>query len=324
LTLDGKPWWPIGLNAYQLGTNWSINAGCGAQVNLDDYFGRLQPHSLTRFNVYSTMAVNKHTGQLDFTALDAVFQAAERHQQLLIAVLTSDEGGCENEYFKDYAWYAGGWRTDVSHDLPMTFPAWLETAVKRWAGSPSLAGWTTVGEPEPSDCADNQCLWTDRTCHPNSANVLRAFFDETGSRIRQLDPGAVIFSGHAGGGQCGSRGDEFALVNASPGVDVIEYHYYEATDYLPGNAYDGLQRRVEQARKLNKPLVVAEIGMEAGSCASLAARKQVLSEAVARMRNKGAAGAMFWAFVPDPRPSECTLDIGPYDPLFAMVGTAAN
>jgi hypothetical protein len=36
----------------------------------------------------------------------------------------------------------------------------------------------------------------------------------------------------------------------------------------------------------------------------------------------GAAGAMFWAFVPDPRPHECTLDIGPDDPLFSMIGAA--
>ncbi|MFN3002183.1 beta-mannosidase [Mycolicibacterium wolinskyi] len=324
LTLDGKPWWPIGINAYQLGTNWSVNAGCGAQVDLDDYFGRLQPHSLTRFNVYSTMAVNKHTGQLDFTALDAVFKAAERHGQLLIAVLTSDEGGCENDYFKDYAWYAGGWRTDVSHGLPMTFAAWLDTAVKRWGGSPVLAGWTAVGEPEPSDCFDHHCHWTDRACHPNSANVLRAFFDATGSRIRELDPGSLIFSGHAGGGQCGSRGDEFEMVSASPGLDVLEYHYYEETDYLPGDVYDGLQRRVEQARAVNKPLLVAEIGMEAGSCWTPAQRRQVLGDAITRMRAKGAAGAMFWAFVPDPRLTECTLDIGPDDPLFAMVGTATN
>ena len=30
LTLDGEPWWPVGLNAYQLGTDWRVNAGCGA------------------------------------------------------------------------------------------------------------------------------------------------------------------------------------------------------------------------------------------------------------------------------------------------------
>lgn len=322
LTLDGKPWWPIGINAYQLGTNWSINAGCGAQVDLDEYFSRLQPHSLTRFDAYSSFVVNKRTGELDFTALDAVVRAAERHGQLLIAVLSSNEGSCEGGSFKDYSWYAGGWRSATPHGSPMTFAAWLDAAVKRWGGSPALAGWTAVGEPEPSDCTDSQCDWTRRYCHPDSAAVLRAFYDVTGARIHALDPGSTIFSGHAGGGQCGSAGDAFEYVSASPGVDVLEYHFYESKDYLPGNRYDGLARRALQARELNKPLLITEIGMEAGSCGSTDQRERVLRSAFTEMRKQGAAGAMFWSFVPDPRPRECTLDIGPTDPLMRLVGTA--
>jgi mannan endo-1,4-beta-mannosidase len=322
LTLDGKPWWPIGLNAYQLATDWSINAGCGAQVDLDQYFSRLAPHSLTRFDAYSSFAVNKRTGQLDFSALDAVVRAAERHGQLLIAVLSSNEGSCESGSFKDYAWYAGGWQSTISHGSPMTFAAWLDAAVTRWGGSPALAGWTAVGEPEPSDCTDSQCNWTRRVCHSDSAAVLRAFYDVTGARIHALDPGSTIFSGHAGGGQCGSAGDAFEYVSASPGVDVLEYHFYESKDYLPGNQYDGLARRALQARELNKPLLITEIGMEAGSCGSTEQRERVLRSAFTEMRKQGAAGAMFWSFVPDPRPRECTLDIGPTDPLMSLVGTA--
>lgn len=322
LTLDGQPWWPIGINAYQLATDWSVNAGCGAQVDLDTYFSQLQPHSLTRFNAFSSLAVNKHTGLLDFSALDAVVRAAERHGQLLIAVLSSNEGSCEGDSFKDYGWYAGGWHTEIAPGLPMTFQAWMDAAVRRWADSPALAGWTAVGEPEPSDCRDPQCDWTRRYCHPDSADVLRAFYDATGARIRELDPGTTIFSGHAGGGQCGSAGAAFAYVNASPGVDVLEYHFYHGIDYLPGNAFDGLARRAQQARALNKPLLITEIGMAAGSCGSLDERERVLRDAFTEMRRQGTAGAMFWAFVPDPRPRECTLDIGPADPLMRLVGTA--
>lgn len=324
LTLDGEPWWPIGINAYQLATDWSVNAGCGAQVDLDTYFNQLQPHSLTRFNAFASLAVNAHTGQLDFSALDAVVRAAERHGQLLIAVLSSNEGSCEGDTFKDYAWYAGGWRTTITPGLPMTFRAWMDTVVQRWADSPALAGWTAVGEPEPSDCRDPQCHWAQRYCHPDSADVLRAFYDDTGARIRELDPGTTIFSGHAGGGQCGSAGAAFEYVNASPGVDVLEYHFYHGIDYLPGNVFDGLARRTQQARTLNKPLLITEIGMEAGSCGSLDERERVLRAAFTEMRRQGTAGAMFWAFVPDPRPRECTLDIGPADPLMRLVGTAPN
>lgn len=324
LTLDGQPYWPIGMNAYQLATDWSVNAGCGAEVDLDTYFNQLQPHSLTRFNAFSTFAVNRHTGLLDFSALDAVVRAAERHGQLLIAVLSNNEGSCEGDSFKDYAWFAGGWRTAILPGLPMTFETWMDIAVRRWADSPALAGWTAVGEPEPSDCRDPQCDWTRRYCHPDSADVLRAFYDATGARIHELDPGTTVFSGHAGGGQCGSAGDAFAYVNASPGVDVLEFHFYHGIDALPGNIFDGLARRADQARELNKPLLISEIGMEAGSCGSLDNRERVLRQAFTEMRKEGTAGAMFWSFVPDPRPMECTLDIGPADPLMRLVGTAPN
>ena len=88
LTLDKTPWWPTGFNAYQLGTDWSVNRGCGAAVNLDDYFGRLPPRALTRFNLYSSFVVDKRTGLVNFGPLDAVIAAAERHHQMLLPVLT--------------------------------------------------------------------------------------------------------------------------------------------------------------------------------------------------------------------------------------------
>ncbi len=320
LTLDGQPWWPTGMNAYQLGTDWKVNEGCGAQVDLDEYFGRLPPNSLTRFNAYSSLAVNKVTGRLDFTALDHVFEAAARHGQLLVAVLTANEGGCEGDDVKEFEWYVDGWRTYVGPRAPMSYPDWVDTAVRRWGASPALAGWTPVGEPEPSKCMTAQCDWQSRTCPANAAAVLRSFFDGVGARIRQLDSDAVIWSGRAGGSQCGSAGEEYQSVSASPGIDVMEYHDYHPLDDLPGDHFDGLDRRIEQARAVNKPLVIAEIGMKAGSCQTLQERARHLSEAIAAQRTRGTAGALFWAFVPDPRLGECTLDIGPGDPLLALVG----
>ena len=56
LSLDGEPWWPTGFNAYQLATDWSVNAGCGAMVDLDSFFSALPAHSLTRFNAFQALA----------------------------------------------------------------------------------------------------------------------------------------------------------------------------------------------------------------------------------------------------------------------------
>lgn len=320
ITLDGAPWWPSGFNAYQLGTNWDVNEGCGAQVDLDRYFGSLPPHSLTRFNAFAALARNTRTGAQDFRPIDAVFAAAERHDQLVVAVLASGEGACEDSVFKDHQWYAGGWTATQSRSGFLPYARWLDTAAARWGRSPALAGWELVGEPEPSVCADDRCLWQQRSCPPDAAATLRSFFDTAGSRLRAIDPDTPIWEGVAGGGQCGTRGDDYTLVARSPSIDIVELHDYGPPGVaLPGDPSGGVQRRLEQAAALGKPLVVAEMGQLAGSCRPLAARANDLTGKVQMQRRAGAAGVLFWAYVPDPRLSDCTMDIGPQDPLFVAL-----
>lgn len=320
VTIDGAPAWPVGINAYQLGTDWRVNTGCGAQVDLDAYFASLPPNTMTRFNAYSSFVVNKQTGLIDFSPLDAVFEAAARHHQLLNAVLASSEGACEAGGFKGNAWFDGRWRADVLPGEPMPFAEWVDTAVRRWGDSPAAAGWTAVGESEASICGSENCDWRSRDCPANAATLVRQFLDEVGARIRRLDPDAVLWGGRAGGGQCGSAGDDYAFVGASPGIDVLEYHDYEVGYELPGDPVSGLGRRIEQARQLNKPLVITELGVNAGSCLSTAGRYDLASRTVERLREAGTAGVQFWAFVPDPRSAECTYDIGPDDPLMDLLG----
>ncbi|MFC9995119.1 beta-mannosidase [Nocardia sp. NPDC127526] len=322
LTLDGKPWWPSGFDAPQLATNFAINFGCGAEVELDSYFGSLPKNALTRFNLFQAFAVDKTTGELNFTAVDAVFQAAERHRQAVLPVLSAQDGGCSDERFKQRQWYVEGWKQfrPVRGRAVMSYRDWVRTAVSRWHDSPVLAGWELVGEPEASECAGRDCTLRARTCPADAAQVLRRFFDEAGAIVRKLDPGRLIFSGFTGGGQCGTAGADYAFVAASPQVDVLDYHDYSKDPaVLPGDGHDGLAVRFQQARDLGKPLLLAEVGEEAGSCRSPQARRDDMAVKLTTVREAGAAGALFWAFVPDPRPDECTLDIGPRDPLWTLV-----
>ncbi len=313
LTLDGSPWWPAGFNAYELGTNWDVNQGCGAQVDLDDYFGSLPPRSVTRFNAFKSQATNKRTGMQDFQALDAVFAAASRHGQLLIAVLASGEGACEDGVFKDHDWFTGGWRASTG----ASYARWLDTAVTRWKNSPALAGWELVGEPETSFCSDSACQWQQRSCPDDAAATLRSFFDAAGGRLRALDSHTPIWAGLAGGGQCGTAGDDYTLVADSPSINVLDFHDYGPTGVLlSGDEHNGVQRRLEQAKSVGKPLVVGELGQPAGSCGSLTDRANFVAQKVQAQREAGSAGVMLWNYVPDPRPTECTMDVGPQDPLF--------
>lgn len=313
LLLDGEPWWPSGFNAYQLTTDWMVNAGCGAQVNLDEYFGALPRRSLTRFGLYAPSTVRVDDGTIDFAAADAVFAAAARHDQLVLPVLASGDGACDGESFKDIAFYAGDWRTRQA-SAHGSYLDWVDTAVRRWRDEPSLAGWTAVGEPETSRCSGSDCSAPSRTCGPEAADVLRTFFDEVGAVIEDLDPDHLKFAGLLGGDQCGVAGSAYALLGASPGIDVLEYHRYPTAHELPADST--LEARVETAKDLGVPLLVAEIGIKAGSCRSLADRAALVRYEIHAARSSGAAGALVWSFVPDPRPDACTYDIGPGDPLW--------
>ncbi|MET4046658.1 MULTISPECIES: beta-mannosidase [unclassified Rhodococcus (in: high G+C Gram-positive bacteria)] len=323
LALDGAPWWPTGFNAYQLATDWSVNAGCGAMVDLDSYFAALPAHSLTRFNAFQALAINRFTGKLDFGPMDAVFAAAEAHDQLLVPVLSPQDGACEDNAFKDRQWYIDGWTTPPPSPTAtalLSFEQWADTAVARWKDSPVLAAWELVGEPETSTCTDANCSWENRTCTSDADEVLRNFFDTAGARVRTRDPRTLITAGLTGGGQCGSQGNEYRYLAQSPVVDVLQYHDYGADGVaLPGDQWNGLQRRITQTAEVGKPLLVAEIGELAGSCSTVEDRAAHIEAKINGQRAAGTAGALLWAFVPDPRPTECTFDIGPSDPLWQVL-----
>lgn len=302
LRLDGEPWWPTGVNAYQLGTDWSINAGCGAMVDLDAYFGSRPPGSVTRFNVFQQLAVNKHSGEIDFRALDRVFAAAERANQLVIPVLGAQDGACGNEKYKDHDWYTTGWKEAA--DFPLSYAEWLSTAVKRWADSRSVAAWELIGEPEAGECSASGCELADRRCPADATTVLRTWVDRASAIVRHADPRHLVTIGLIGGDQCGSAGEGFARISASPGLDFVQFHDYEPTPFLD-----------KRLAGKHKPILIAETGVRAGSCLSLTDRADQLAERMDRYRELGAAGALLWAFVPDPRLGECTYDIGPADPV---------
>ncbi|MGC4961588.1 beta-mannosidase [Gordonia sp. DT101] len=323
LLLDGHPWWPTGFNAYQLGTDWSVNRGCGAEVNLDDYFARLPPHALTRVNLYAMFVVDKKTGLVDYGPLDAVFDAATRHRQMVLPVLTGSSGDCEDGKFKDRAWYGNAWQSRKSLG-GMTFADWLSTAVTRWKGRPVVAGWELVGEPEAGVCSTQGCNWQVRQCPAGGADVLRTFFDQAGERLHSIDPHRPIFSGFIGGDQCGLTGADYERVGASPQIDVLDFHDYGGgpTDYGPAGS--DLPTRIQQAHTLRKPIMVNEIGITAGSCLPVATRADQFRKKLAQQRSAGTAGGLFWAFVPDPRPSECTYDIGPDDPAWKVVADTVS
>ena len=303
LVLGDRPWWPAGLNAYQLGTRWEVNRGCGAEVDLDEFFGALPPRSVVRFDAFQSHAVHRIGGTLDFSALDAVFDAAERYRVYVIPVLAAQDSDCDAGGYKQTDWYVSGWHDRLPGHV-LAYDDWVATAVERWGSSPSIAMWELIGEPETATCTDAACTLEGRECDPGGARVLRDWIGDAAAIVKEHDPGRPVTVGTIGGDQCGSAGDGFAVLAAAEHLDVVQYHDYDGAQFL--------EQRLGQ---VSKPLLVAELGVEAGSCREPSDRAAIVDRALTRYRALGADGALLWAFVPDPRPDECTYDIGPDDPV---------
>ena len=342
LVLNGSTYRFLGVNAYEAATQWGTNAGCGAMLTdaqLDELFSSLAPDSLVRIWVFQgSMAINVHSGQLDWGPLDRVFAAAAAHGQRLIAVLADQGGTCDGDRWQDLSWYQGGFRsadnspspTGGSGLTPMSYWDYLQAVVSRYAASPALGMWEPISEAEastcppqdePADCGGHQ------TCPDESAaaEALRSFFDTVGGEIHTLDPRHLVESGLLGGGQCGTRGADYQYVSASPGIDVLSYHDYYGEAAMGGDRWNGVAVRLGQAAALGKPVIGGEVGMNAGTapgCPSLTGRSGSFRAKVEAQLGAGSSGLLEWDWVPAPS-SSCTYDVGPGDPLLMTARAGA-
>jgi hypothetical protein len=338
LELDGRPTTFTGVDAYELATDWGVNAGCGGMYStaqISALFAGLRPNSIVRFDVFQgTLGTNATTHQIDWAPIDHIFYLAAEYRVYLIPVITSQFGGCDGGHWQDPAWYEGGYRqaytgandSDGTGDDPMPYWNYLQLVVNRYHDSPALGMWEPIGEPEastcpaadePSNCSGHQ------TCPDESAAAaaLRSFFDVVGGEIHQLDPEHLVEAGFLGGGQCGTQWSDYAMVGASPGINVLSVHDYYGTAPLGGDQWNGMAFRMQQAARLGKPIITGESGLLAGinqpGCVSLAQRA---SDDAAKMQAQFAGGSsafIVWNWSLDAL-GPCSYNTGPGDPLMSM------
>jgi hypothetical protein len=244
LTLNGHPYQFLGVDAFELATNWGINYGCGYDVaNLDGFFSLLSPNSVVRFWAFQDFAVNKNTHARDWTALDLVVHAAERAHQRLILVLADQWANCHGELYKDAAFYNGGYRTATAPGELEPYWDWVTDAVTRYRNSAAVGMWEPINEAQGD-------------CYSIFRGQLHAFFDAVGGHIKSIDPVHLVESGLLGTGQCGTTGIDYTVVQDTPNIDVVSYHDYGDPSPVPG----ALQERLQEAAAMNKPLIVGEVG----------------------------------------------------------------
>jgi hypothetical protein len=322
LCLGGKVWTFTGVNAYEAATDWGVNAGCGTELSdteLDTLFSSLGPGKVVRFWAFQALATNYTTKQLDWAGIDRVIDTAAQYGDMVIPALSGESGGCDDNEWRDAAWYDGGYMDvyDSSawpNSTPLSFWDYMQDFLQRYKDNPTIAMIELVSEPSPTE--------TNYLCVNESAaaQALRSFFDTVGAEARSIDPDHLLESGLQGVGQCGTQGSDYSYVMDSPGVDVASYHDY-GSDSSPVPA--DLATTLSAAQSVGKPLIVGEAGIEAqddlSGCPSDATRAGEMSAKMSAQFAAGVSGFLPWDSVPsDPGGGNtCSYDIGPGDPLLA-------
>jgi hypothetical protein len=321
------------VNAYEIGTYWGMNLGCGTMLGdgaLDAFFASLPKNTMLRvWGWQGAMGTNVFTHAREWRPLDRLVNAAARHGDRLIISLGDQSGICDDGHWKDPTWYRGGYRSVYPGDgysvAITSYWDWIHEIVSRYRNSTAVAMWEPVSEPEASDCAAGFAMrdcYAHLTCttRAGATAALRGFFDTVGTEIKRMDPNHLVESGEIGSEQCGWNNGGSANIFASPGIDVGSFHDYGSAPVPPE-----LVLRLNQAKALRKPLLVGELGVEAGSsvagCGSFTDRRAVAAQKIDSVLNAGAAGVLLWNWVPDPQSTACTYDIGAGDPVLSLLRT---
>jgi mannan endo-1,4-beta-mannosidase len=293
LYYGGKPYVAIGVNAFGM-------AGCEtghpySDEQMDAFFGALRPRGLTRAWAFEAQGM---------PGIERMVQWAERYSQLLILTFADGRGYCAESdgrkagegSGKTEDWYKAGYKQRY---LP-----WLETVVTRFKDSKAIGMWELINEPGDTD---------DQT--------MRAFLDDAAAHVKAIDPKHLVLSGSQAEYVRGTS--DYTYIHGGPNIDVASLHEYDY-DYNQSCTIVSphLSPTVEAMRKLDKPLIVGETGIQAGSgagCTSYSARSDAVKQKFdAYLAQAGVVGVMVWSWVPSER-SGCSLESFPSDPLMPMI-----
>jgi hypothetical protein len=327
LSVDGHNYRFTGITANELATYWPVNWGCGSQVNdLDGFFASLHPGSMVSFAAMQAMAFNnKSTHTIDFTGIDRVVRAAERHGQKLSIGLADQQGTCDDGHWKNQAWYNGGFRQAFNDDgrnlSRLSYWDYIQLIVPRYKNSLAVAIWAPMGEPEASNCARGHVgidCYSHLTCPAGATSSLRHFFDTVGAEIKRLDPNHLVATGTLSRMQCGLSGGGYRKVLQSPYVDVASYHDYgNDTTPLPWD----LAASLHDAYVAHKVFVMDEGGISAGgSCETTTQRRYQFKAKMDAQFKAGATGFEVWNWELA-MTGACDYTITRNDPLMGLLLT---
>ena len=351
LVLDGQPFKFTGVNMYNANSDgWCREQPTDAELAAAFHaLGRGQV--VLRAWFFQPLATAKWTGVRDWTHFDRTLALAKAAGVRIIATLTDQWGECGdggNGRYKTRDWYTGGYltpdpaETDPSPPRQNVYLQWdsyydyVQQVVSRYKDEPAIIAWQLINEAEVKVASgDSTCATAappapqpstgpSPTQSPNptptappppqdSLTVLKTWATTMADTIRGLDGNHLISLGTIGSGQCGASDTEYQELHTITNIDLCEYHDYSLAA-MPGDIYNGLQRRIDQCNALSKPLFVGETGIRPSDVGgTLEARSALFDDKFNTQFAAGVVGELMWDYSSTPSTLN-NYDIGPGDP----------
>jgi hypothetical protein len=311
LMLRGSPFRFTGLNIYNANSTGSCWYAMAAGSALGDSLTAIGPGT-EAMRAWFFQSLATRNGKRDWSAFDHTLSVARSHGVKVIATLGNQWGDCETGGYRTDQWYAGGYLTARDPGSSLPYAAWVAQVVARYRNDPTILAWQLMNEAEVKPSRDSA------NCSANAARTLKAFAGVMSLAVKAIDRNHLVALGTMGGGQCGAQGDEYQALYSLPGLDLCEYHDYQSDAAMPGDEFNGLQRRLDQCRALDKPLMVDEVGIRPSDVGgSLADRAAMFEAKFSAQFAAGVVGELAWAWDKD-LSTPADFDIGPGDPSLAV------
>lgn len=320
LMLNGAPYRFTGLNIYNANSvnNYWYTMGVGD--GLDQALTAIGPGKNV-FRAWFGQWLANPTGKgLDFSVFDHTLAVARAHGYRVIVTLADQDGTWDDGINKtlDSGWYQQGYRSTVS-TVPsswgarngLTYRDFVRSVVERYRDDPTVLMWQLVNEAEAKR-SDGSCP----TATDDAAAVaIRGFADDMSRMIKSVDRNHLVSLGTIGTGQCGTSGPRYQDVHSPAGIDVLEMHDYVSGQSLIGDQWNGMKLRLDQARSLNKPLFVGELGIDPRDVGGQDARARVVGTKLRDQFDAGVVGVLAWEWRNAGQSGGDRYVIGPGDPV---------
>ena len=311
LMLGGAPYRFTGLNIYNANSTGSCWYDMVSGSTLGDSLAAIGPGK-EAMRAWFFQSLATRNGVRDWTAFDHTLAVARSHGVKVIVTLGNQWGDCETGGYRNEQWYSSGFLTRRDPGSTLPYALWVAQVVARYRSDPTILAWQLMNEAEVKPSRDS-------ACSVNAARILRTFAGAMSLLVKGIDRNHLLGLGTMGGGQCGAQGDEYQALYSLPTLDLCEYHDYQAGAPMPGDQFNGLQRRLDQCHALNKPLMVDEVGIRPSEVGgTYEARAAAFEAKFSAQFAAGVVGELAWAWNKDYSTPD-NFDIGPGDPSLVVL-----